>query len=261
MARTNVQRKVTRKDKITEDSKPVIKQKFYEEREPVAIVAKTEKQRQYLKMLNDPSIQAIVVLGLHGSGKSFLAASVAADEYRKGKIKKIIVARPYVQTGKTSGAKPGTSLEKLYPYVRNILDTVKQRIGAGAFEVALQDGLRGDIEVQEVESIRGRSFDLPSWLILDESQQTTEDEMLAIVTRVSDKCKLILCGDENQRDIKGSSGLFWFMEFAKRHNLSNVGFINFDSPDDIVRGGLVKEVAIGLIKDGKIKGNLGEQNA
>lgn len=246
-------KKLTRQQKQELGEQRIIKDKFMQEREPEALVAKTEKQKQYLKMLNDPSIQAICVLGLHGSGKSFLAASVAADEYRKGKIKKIIVARPYVQTGKSSGSKPGSSLEKLYPYVRNILDTVKQRIGTGAFEIALQDGLRGDIEVQEVESIRGRSFDLPSWLVIDEAQQTTEDEMLAIVTRVSDKCKLILCGDENQRDIKGSSGLHWFMDFAKRHNLSNVGFINFDSPEDIVRGGFVKEVAIGLMKDGRIK--------
>lgn len=247
------QRRNTRAKKEEEGIPKVIKEKFQEERNPPAIVAKTAKQREYLKMLNDPSIQAICVLGLHGSGKSFLAASVAADECRKGKISKIIVARPYVQTGKSSGSKPGSALEKLYPYVRNILDTVKQRIGTGAFEIALQDGIRGDIEVQEVESIRGRSFDLPSWLIIDEGQQTTEDEMIAIVTRVSDNCKLVLCGDENQRDIKGSSGLHWFMDFAKRHRLTNVGFINFDSPDDIVRGGLVREIAIGLMKDGRIK--------
>ena len=247
------QRRNTRAKKVETGTGRVVKDKFLIEREPPPIVAKTEKQKQYLKMLNDPSIQAICVLGLHGSGKSFLAASVAADEYRKGKISKIIVARPYVQTGKSSGSKPGSALEKLYPYVRNILDTVKQRIGTGAFEIALQDGIRGDIEVQEVESIRGRSFDLPSWLIIDEGQQTTEDEMIAIVTRVSDNCKLVLCGDENQRDIKGSSGLHWFMDFAKRHKLNNVGFINFDSPDDIVRGGLVREIAIGLMKDGRIK--------
>lgn len=249
-------RKVTRKDKVTDESKPTVKEKFNEERQLPPISARTEKQKEYLRMLNDPSIQAICCLGLHGTGKSFLAASVAADKYRKGELKKIIVARPYVQTGKSSGSKPGTALEKLYPYVRNILDTIKSRIGCAPFEIALQDGQRGDIEVQEVESIRGRSFDAPGFLIVDEAQQTTEDEMLAIVTRVSDKTKLVLCGDENQRDLKGSSGLYWFMDFAKRHKLSSVGFINFDSPNDIIRGGLVKEIAVGLIKDGKIKGRL-----
>jgi phosphate starvation-inducible PhoH-like protein len=176
---------------------------------------------------------------------------VAADKFRKNEIKEIIVARAYVQTGKTSGFKPGTSLQKLYPYVRNVLDTIKQRIGHGAYEIALKDGESGEIQVQEVESIRGRSFDEKSFLIIDEGQQTTPEEMQSIVTRVSDNCKLVLCGDVLQKDIKGESGLEWFMSFAKRHNLKGVAVIDFDSPNDIVRGGLVKDIAIGLAKDRK----------
>jgi len=62
---------------------------------------------------------------------------------------------------------------------------------------------------------------------------------------------LVLCGDDSQRDIKGQSGLAWFKEFAVENNLSGVGFVNFDSPDDIVRGGFVREVALALAKKGK----------
>ena len=90
---------------------------------------------------------------------------------------------------------------------------------------------------------------MPSWLLLDEAQQSTPEEMLAIVTRISDQCKLVLCGDLNQRDIRGESGLEWFLNFAERHELKGVGIINFDSVDDIVRGALVRDVAIGLMKD------------
>jgi phosphate starvation-inducible PhoH-like protein len=251
-----MQQRRTRKTKVeesTKENKPkVVKQKFYEERQPPAILAKTAKQREYFRMLNSEDIQVIVCLGLHGTGKTFCASVVAADKFRKGEIEKIIVARPYVQTGKTSGYKPGSSLMKLYPYVRNVLDTIKQRIGTGAFEIALRDGDNGEIEVQEVESIRGRSFDQPSFLIIDESQQTTPDEMLSIVTRISDNCKLVLCGDLNQKDIQGESGLKWFLDFATRHNLNSVGIVDFCDPEDIVRGGIVKDIAIGLMKDGKI---------
>jgi len=230
--------------------KPEAKEKFAEQRNnPPAIVAKTEKQKEYFKLLNDPDIKAIVCLGLHGTGKTFCAAVVAADKFRKNEIEKIIVARAYVQTGKTSGYKPGTSLQKLYPYVRNVLDTIKSRIGAGAFEVALKDGESGEIEVQEVESIRGRSFDQKSFLVIDEAQQTTPEEMQSIVTRVSDNCKLILCGDVLQKDIEGESGLEWFMSFAKRHDLKGVAVIDFCDPEEIVRGGLVRDIAIGLMKD------------
>ncbi|QXN60215.1 hypothetical protein KUA24_148 [Vibrio phage HNL01] len=227
----------------------VIKEKFAEEREKALppITAKTEKQKEYLRLLKECNV--VVVNGMFGTGKSFLAACTAGDSLRKGVIDKVVVARPYVQTGKTSGFKPGTSLEKLYPYVRNILDTMRKRMGDGAFSIALGDGISGKIEVQEVESIRGRSFDEPSFLIIDEAQQTTPDEMESIVTRISDNCTLILCGDDNQKDIKGQSGLSWFTEFAKRHNLDNVGFINFDSPDDIVRGGMVRQIALGIAKD------------
>lgn len=244
-----VPRKKTRKTR-NGGVRPEVKEKFIEARNnPKPVVAVSAKQRDYFKMLNDPDIQAIVVLGLHGTGKTYCAAVTAADKFRKNEIDKIIVARAYVQTGKTSGYKPGTSLQKLYPYVRNVLDTIKQRIGVGAYEVALKNGNDGQIEVQEVESIRGRSFDENSFLIIDEAQQTTVDEMKSIVTRVSDNCKLVLCGDARQKDIQGESGLEWFMKFAKRHNLKGVAVIDFSDPSDIVRGGLVRDIAIGLLKD------------
>lgn len=230
--------------------KPEIKEKFLEERNnPPPVVAKTAKQKEYFRLLEDPSVKAIVCLGLHGTGKTFCAAVVAADKFRKNEIKQIIVARAYVQTGKTSGFKPGTSLQKLYPYVRNVLDTIKSRIGAGAYDIAIKDGESGEIQVQEVESIRGRSFDLPSFLLIDEAQQTTSEEMQSIVTRVSDNCKLVLCGDILQKDIQGESGLEWFMSFSKRHNLKGVAVIDFSDPSEIVRGGLVRDIAIGMMKD------------
>lgn len=226
------------------------KEKFLGERNSLQpVVAKTAKQKEYFRLLNDPEVQAIVVLGLHGTGKTYCAAVTAADMFRKNEIEEIVVARAYVQTGKTSGFKPGTSLQKLYPYVRNVLDTIKQRIGTGAYEVALKDGESGQIQVQEVESIRGRSFDRKSFLIIDEAQQTTKEEMKSIVTRVSDSCKLCLCGDVRQKDIQGESGLEWFMKFAQRHNLKGVAVIDFSDPSDIVRGGLVRDIAIGLMKD------------
>ena len=249
-------RRMTRREKVTDSSKNrKVKEKFLDENKPAPIVAKTEKQKQYLAMLNDPKIQMIICLGLHGVGKSFLSASVAADKYIKNEITKIIVARPYVQTGKSAGLKPGTALEKLYPYVRNVLDPIRQRLGAATFDIALADGQRGSIEVQELESIRGRSFDERSFLLLEESQQSTPDEMLAVITRISDDCKIICSGDLNQKDVRGESGLKWLLDFVQRHKIRGVGIVNFDSPDDIVRGGLVRDIAIGLMKEGQLREN------
>ena len=254
MARSKRQ---TRQERVrdTESSGRKVNEKFSHEHKNAPIVAKTEKQKKYLAMLNDPNIQLLVVLGLHGVGKSFLSATVAADKYMKKEIDKIIVARPYVQTGKSTGLKPGTSLEKMYAYVRNVLDPMRKRMGGAVFDIALADGQKGTIEVQEVESIRGRSFDERSWLMIEEAQQTTPEEMLAIITRVSDSCKLVCSGDLNQRDVRGESGLKWLLDFVQRHNIKGVGVVNFDSPADIVRGGLVREIAVGLMKEGKLQEN------
>lgn len=219
------------------------------------IEGKSDKQKLYLKYLQSNDYNAVVVEGIFGTGKTYCSSCVAADALIKGEVEKIIVARPYVQTGKTSGFRPGDTLEKLYPYVRNVLDTIKERMGDSAYKAALKDGLTGSIEVQAIEDIRGRSFDQPSFLLIEEAQQTTKDEMKAIVTRVSDSCKLIISGDNSQKDIKGETGLTWFIDFVARHKIPNVAHIKFNEPDDIIRGGLCKEIALGLYYDNDMIGN------
>lgn len=249
-------KKPARKQRADNGGQRVVKDKFMEQREHFVkqrpIVAKTEKQQHYMNLLNDPKIRLVVCTGHFGAGKSYLSGSVAGDKFLANEITQIIVARPYVQMGSTAGYRPGSTLEKLYCYVRNVLDPIKKRIGSGMFENALKDGESGQIQVQDLESIRGRSFDEHSWLLIEEAQLTTPEEMLAIVTRVSDNCKLIVSGDLNQRDNKGESGLKWLMDFIKRHKIKGTGAVNFDSPDDIVRGGLVRDIAIGLMKEGKL---------
>lgn len=233
------------RNKAAEES---FKEKFREERTSLPPVrALNEKQARYLELL--ASCRIIIVEGYFGTGKTYLASAIAADALRKREVDKVVVARPYVQTGKTSGFKPGTSLEKLYPYVRNILDTMKQRLGDAVFANSLKDGLRGSIEVQELESIRGRSFDEPSYLLIDEAQQSTPEEMLSIITRISDNCTLVVMGDNSQKDIRGQSGLEWLLDFVERHKLRGVGIVEFYDVEDIVRGGMVKDIARGLIRD------------
>ena len=224
-----------------------VKDKFQEERNLPPVHAKNEKQARYLDLLK--TCRIVIVEGYFGTGKTFLASATAADALRKREVDKVIVARPYVQTGKTSGFKPGTTLEKLYPYVRNILDTMKQRLGDAVFANSLKDGLRGSIEVQELESIRGRSFDERSFLLIDEAQQSTPEEMLSIITRISDDCTLVVMGDNSQKDIRGTSGLEWLIDFVERHNLRGVGIVEFYDVEDIVRGGMVRDIAVGLLKD------------
>ena len=116
--------------------------KFEEERNSAPpLKPLNDKQQDYLHKLQTCNI--VIAKGIFGTGKTYLASAYAADLLRKNELDKIIVARPYVQTGKTSGFKPGTSLEKLFPYVRNMLDTIRKRMGDGAYYNALKDGLNG----------------------------------------------------------------------------------------------------------------------
>jgi|SRR5690554_112161 len=223
------------------------KDKFADERKPEPIVAKTSKQKEYLYNLYNSYVN--ISIGPAGTGKTFLPSSLAADMLRECKIERIIVARPYVQTGRSSGLKPGDTASKMFAYVRNVLDTVRKRIGDAAYNIAFKDGLTGQIEICELESIRGRSFDDKCWVILDEMQQSRKDEMIALMTRFGDDCRITICGDINQKDIRGQDGLSWFMDFVERHNLS-IPITEFSS-DDIVRGGLVKDIVKGLEKDGE----------
>ena len=224
-------------------------EKFSSEREHSAppLNPINNKQKEYLEYLRSHRI--IIVNGVFGSGKTYMASAYAADQLRQNKIDKIIVARPYVQTGKTSGFKPGTSLEKLLPYVRNMLDTIRKHVGNGVYGSLLGNGSNSRIEVQEVESIRGRSFDESSFLLIDEAQQTSPEEMLSIVTRISDQCTLVIMGDDSQRDIPGKSGLSWAIDFFTRHKMEGVGIVDFNSPDDVVRSGIGRDIAHALIED------------
>lgn len=120
-----------------------------------------------------------------------------------------------------------------------MMDTICRRVGKGAFAAMLGDGQNSRIEICEVESIRGRSFDERCFVLIDEAQQTNPEEMLSIITRISDQATLVIMGDNSQRDIPGKSGLAWVTDFFTRHPDPEVGMISFDSPDDVVRSGWV----------------------
>lgn len=224
-------------------------EKFADEREHTAPALRpmNKKQQKYLDYLGSRKI--IIVNGVFGSGKTFMASAYAGDLLRKNEIDKIIVARPYVQTGKTSGFKPGNAMQKLWPYLRSMMDTICRRVGKGAFAAMLGDGQNSRIEICEVESIRGRSFDERCFVLIDEAQQTNPEEMLSIITRISDQATLVIMGDNSQRDIPGKSGLAWVTDFFTRHPDPEVGMISFDNPDDVVRSGLGRQIALNLIED------------
>lgn len=223
-----------------------INQKHYNNRvENLPVLnPKNEKQRDYIRLLYDN--QMVIASGPAGTGKTMIIAHKAAEWLRKGEVDKVVVARPYVQMGKTAGFRPGTTEEKLYPYVRNILDRMKMVLRSN-YQYYIDKGI---IEIQALEDIRGRSFDDPSVLIIDEAQNATIEEIKSITTRVGEDCKLVLCGDPEQKDIDEESGLEYIRKIIEEDDISGCGMVDFEV-DDIVRSGLVKNLIISFRKRAK----------
>lgn len=206
-------------------------EKVEKARPNVSVKPMNQGQAEYIESLLQ--CPCTIAIGSAGTGKTFLAASIAAQHLANRDIEAIIISRPNVPTGKSLGAFPGTVEEKMEPWLMSITTTLKRQLGVGFYEHALKVGA---IQVQPIETIRGRSFDNVD-LLFDEAQQLEEDELKAIVTRIGNNSRLVLMGDITQRDNTGE-GLEYLIGLADRHHLP-VDIHEFTS-DDIVRSDICK---------------------
>ena len=206
-------------------------EKIEKSRPSISVKPLNQGQAEYIHSLRHCA--CTIAIGSAGTGKTFLAASIAAQRLANREIDTIILSRPNVPTGKSLGAFPGTVEEKMEPWLMSITDTLKKQLGIGFYEHAVKSGA---IQVQPIETIRGRSYD-NARLLFDESQQLEVDELKAIVTRIGKHSSLVLMGDITQRDSNGK-GLEYLIGLAERHNLP-VAHHHFTS-DDIVRSDICR---------------------
>ncbi|MET0258421.1 MAG: PhoH family protein [Methylobacterium sp.] len=207
--------------------------RFDEERHLAPIQPLTDRQGEYLDAL--AASQQVIVLGPAGTGKTYIAGTRAADLLRQRRIAKVIITRPNVASGRSLGFFPGSLEEKIAPWVAPLTETMKERMGAAAFEIALKTG---DIEIVPFEVMRGRTFK-NCLVILDEAQNTTVAEIKMFLTRIGDECQVIINGDVSQTDLRETSGLRTVIHLVKSR-LMNVPIVEF-TLDDIVRSGACAE--------------------
>jgi phosphate starvation-inducible PhoH-like protein len=204
--------------------------KFEAERTLPPIKALNPTQADYLDALRlSPQV---IVLGPAGTGKTWIAATHAADLYRNKRIDKIILTRPNVPCGRSLGYFPGTIEEKFAPWAAPVIEAIKERMGKGAYEVALKNGA---IELLPFEVMRGRSFK-NAFVLLDEAQNCTVAEIKTFLTRIGEDCTVVVNGDVSQCDLEQASGLGTVIHLIKSQMLS-VPVIQF-TRDDIVRSGV-----------------------
>jgi|TARA_B110000285_G_C15080718_1_gene593329 phosphate starvation-inducible PhoH-like protein len=238
----------SKRTKNVKEARELAAIKWSDERHKPPIIAKTPNQDTYIKALKNPDLPVIIASGAAGSGKTYLACSYAADMFMQSRIHKIILCRANIPTGRSLGFFKGDKDDKMLNWLMPMIDVLKQRMGAGRFETSLNNGL---IELQPLETIRGRSFggeDEGAFFLIDEAQQMTVEEIKAVCTRVGENCKLILMGDLAQSDIKETSGLGKLIHLAKKYMLP-VTIVDFEL-DDIQRSSVCRMFVETFYKEG-----------
>ena len=200
-----------------------------------SVIARSEKQSEYIKALKENEI--IMSIGPAGTGKSFLAVSVAVTLLMEKKIDRVILSRPAVEAGEKLGFLPGDMKEKVDPYLRPLYDALYELFGVEKIDKKIETG---EIEIAPLAFMRGRTLK-NCFAILDEAQNATETQIKMFLTRIGENSKLVVNGDPTQVDLinKTHSGLIKSKKILQ--DIKEIKIIEFDH-NDVIRHPLVSKI-------------------
>lgn len=193
----------------------------------IALLPKTDKQREYIDALK--TAPQIIVTGPAGTGKTYIAATKAAQLLDSGLIDKIILTRPNVPAGRSLGFFPGTMEEKIAPWIVPFVEVLEDALGKEPVACHMKNG---NIQVIPFEVMRGRTFK-NAFVILDEAQNASTHELKMFLSRIGENAQCVLNGDVQQSDLRAECGLNVIMNLVKKYEMP-VPVISF-TVDDIVR--------------------------
>lgn len=199
------------------------------------IKPKTIGQKRYIESVLKNTIT--IGVGPAGTGKTYLAVAAAVAAFRERKVNRIILTRPAVEAGERLGFLPGDLQSKVDPYLRPLYDALFDMLGAETYQKYLE---RGNIEVAPLAYMRGRTLD-DSFIILDEAQNTTNEQMKMFLTRLGFNSKIVVTGDITQVDLPDGkrSGLVEVMRILK--GIDDIACVTF-TEKDVVRHRLVQDI-------------------
>ena len=200
-----------------------------------SIVPRTLNQKKYLLAIRE--LEIVIGIGPAGTGKTFLAVAAALDALFKEEVEKIILTRPAVEAGEALGFLPGDLTEKIQPYLRPLYDAMFEMIGRETSQKLVE---KGAIEIAPLAYMRGRTLS-NAFVILDEAQNTTPEQMMMFLTRMGDKSRMVVTGDITQIDLPRSknSGLKQAIHVLKA--VEGIKVFTFKGTD-VVRHALVQEI-------------------
>lgn len=198
-----------------------------------ALRPKTAGQRRYIEAVRGNTLT--FALGPAGTGKTYLAMAMAVAALKRREVGRIVLCRPVVEAGESLGYLPGTLQEKLDPYVRPLYDALFDMTDMEKGNALIEQGV---IEIAPLAYMRGRTLN-DAFVILDEAQNTTPEQMKMFLTRMGFRSKFVVTGDASQRDLNGPSGL----TSARRalEGVEDIAFVDLGRTD-IVRHALVARI-------------------
>jgi len=196
---------------------------------------KTVGQKKYIDQIRQNTI--VFAIGPAGTGKTYLAMAMAITAFRAGQVNRIILTRPAIEAGEKLGFLPGDLQQKVDPYLRPLYDALHDIMGAETFQRNFERNL---IEVAPLAYMRGRTLD-NSYIVLDEAQNTTPEQMKMFLTRLGKDSKAIITGDVTQIDLPEgkTSGLVEAIKILD--NITDIGISHLTSKD-VVRHPLVQKI-------------------
>jgi phosphate starvation-inducible PhoH-like protein len=200
-----------------------------------SVQPKSPNQRKYLEMIEQNDM--VFGIGPAGTGKTYLAVAMAVSALLNKQVSRIILARPAVEAGEKLGFLPGTLQEKVDPYLRPLYDALFDLMEQDKVERFLEKNI---IEIAPIAFMRGRTLN-DAFIIMDEAQNTTHEQMKMFLTRMGNNSKAVITGDITQIDLPNprKSGLLEAMDILK--NVKGIGFTQFDD-SDVVRHHLVQRI-------------------
>ena len=198
-----------------------------------AVRPRTERQKAYVEAIQSGDMTFGV--GPAGTGKTYLAVACALAALKNRQVARIVLTRPVVEAGEKLGFLPGDLYEKVHPYLKPLYDAFYSMLGPEKFRLWREDEV---VEIVPLAYMRGRTLE-NAFIILDEAQNTTPEQMKMFLTRMGTGSKVVVTGDVTQIDLDGRSGLVEVRDILK--HVEDIAFVQFNE-EDVVRHSLVKKV-------------------